>query len=149
VSLDVTLTAPGGRAVRGSGIFVREGGRTKEITREEWDEKFPGREPVVALAGEQSDVVYEANVTHNLNRMADAAGIYQVCWRPEELGLTKAGQLVPLLRAGLDYLRADPVFFRQYNPSNGWGTYEGFVEWVAAYLAACEANPDADVSVSR
>lgn len=29
--------------------------------------------------------VYAANVTHNLNRMADAAGIYLPLWRPEEM----------------------------------------------------------------
>lgn len=32
----------------GSGIFVRRNGATVEITREEWDELNPGREPVVA-----------------------------------------------------------------------------------------------------
>lgn len=29
-----------------SGIFVRENGMTKEISREEWDRRNPGREPV-------------------------------------------------------------------------------------------------------
>lgn len=31
----------------GSGIFIRERGAIKEITREEWDRRNPGREPVV------------------------------------------------------------------------------------------------------
>lgn len=35
------------REVCGSGIFVRENGATREITREEWDRRNPGREPVV------------------------------------------------------------------------------------------------------
>lgn len=30
----------------GSGIYVRENGATVEITREEWDRRNPGREPV-------------------------------------------------------------------------------------------------------
>lgn len=34
----------------GSGIFVRENGRNIEITREEWDRRNPGREPVVFKA---------------------------------------------------------------------------------------------------
>lgn len=95
------------------------------------------------------ECVFEANITHNLNRMATAAGIYEACWRPDELGITKAGQLVPLLRAGLERLRADPQRFKQLNPSNGWGKYDGFVLWVEKYLQACEDNPEADVEVSR
>lgn len=92
---------------------------------------------------------FSANITHNLNQMAKAAGIYEACWRPEEIGVTKAGQLVPLLRAGLDKLRSDPSHYEQYNSSNGWGLYKNFVPWVAAYLAACEEYPEADVTVSR
>lgn len=95
------------------------------------------------------DELYEANITHNLNRMADAAGIYEACWRPEEIGVTKAGQLVPLLRAGLEKLKADPEHFRQFNAANGWGLYENFVPWVERYLQACENYPDADVRASR
>ena len=93
--------------------------------------------------------VYDANITHNLGRMADAAGIYQACWRPEEIGVTKAGQLAPLLRVGLEALRADPERFRAFDAPNGWGTYDQFVPWVERYLAACEVHPDADVWVSR
>ena len=33
----------------GSGIFVRRGGATVEITRAEWDQMHPGREPVLFL----------------------------------------------------------------------------------------------------
>lgn len=35
--------------------------------------------------------LYDANITHNLNRMADEAGIYEHVWRPEEIGVTTAG----------------------------------------------------------
>lgn len=31
----------------GSGIFIRERGVTKEVSREEWDRRNPGRKPVV------------------------------------------------------------------------------------------------------
>lgn len=93
--------------------------------------------------------VYAANITHNLNAMADAAGIYKHLWRPEEIEITKAEQLIEPLRAGLALLRSDPQRFKAHNPPNGWGDYDGFVQWVAEYLAACEANPDAEVAVSR
>lgn len=93
--------------------------------------------------------VFWANITHNLNEMADAAGIYEACWRPETIGITKAGQLIPLLTAGLERLRADPAKYEQYNAPNGWGLYKHFVPWVEKYLRACEEYPEADVRVSR
>ena len=93
--------------------------------------------------------VYEANVTHNLGAMADAAGIYKHLWRPEEIGITKAAQLIEPLKEGLAKMKADPDVFRKLEPENKWGTYDRFVPWIERYLAACEANPDADVHVSR
>jgi hypothetical protein len=97
----------------------------------------------------QSECLYDANITHNLNKMADAAGVYKELWRPDEIGVTQAKQLIEPLRAGLGLLRSDRHRFEQFNPSNGWGDYDGLVSFVAGYLAACEENPDANVRVSR
>ena len=47
------------------------------------------------------DEVYSRNITHNLNKMAEAAGIYTVLWRPDENGITKAHQCIEPLRTGL------------------------------------------------
>jgi hypothetical protein len=93
--------------------------------------------------------IYDRNITHNLNRMAEEAGIYKELWRPDEIDVTHARQLIAPLRAGLERLKADPDRFRKLNPSNGWGSYEGLVQFVEEYLGACEENPDAEVSVSR
>lgn len=93
--------------------------------------------------------LFSANITHNLNTMADAAGIYKALWRPEEIGITQAGQLIEPLTAGLRLLRADPDRFKALNPPNGWGDYDGFVPWIEAYLAACREHPKAEVWVSR
>lgn len=93
--------------------------------------------------------VYDANITHNLNKMAEAAGIYKHLWRPDEIGVTKACELIEPLTAGLAKLKADPAHFEQFNAPNGWGMYRHFVQFVEEYLAACVENPDADVRVSR
>lgn len=93
--------------------------------------------------------IYDANITHNLNKMAEEAGIYEHLWRPEEIGVTKAQQLIAPLRAGLELMKADPARFKKHNASNGWGMYEHFVPFVEKYLAACEENPNATVEVSR
>ena len=34
--------------------------------------------------------VYSDNITHNLARMAEASGVYDIVWRPEEHGITTA-----------------------------------------------------------
>mgnify|MGYP000847489620 FL=1 len=93
--------------------------------------------------------LYHANITHNLGTMADAAGIYKALWRPEEIDVTYARQLIPLLRKGLANLQSSPKTFQRYNSPNGWGMYEHFVPFVKNYLAACEEYPDAIVYVSR
>lgn len=93
--------------------------------------------------------VYSANITHNLNAMAEAAGIYQHLWRPEEIGITNAAQLIEPLERGLAALRADPAKFQAFNAKNGWGLYEHLVAFVEEYIAACRDNPDAEVRARR
>ena len=92
---------------------------------------------------------YSGNITHNLGAMAREAGIYEACWRPEEIGVTKAGQLIEPLRAGIALMKADPERFKKHNSPNGWGLYKHFLPWLEDYLKACESMPEADVSVSR
>lgn len=94
-------------------------------------------------------VLFEANITHNLNRMAGEAGIYRAVWCPDEIGITTAAQLIEPLTSGIALLESDPERFRQFDPSNGWGSYQAFIPWLEAYLEACQAHPDASVEVSR
>ena len=93
--------------------------------------------------------VYSANITHNLNTMASEAGIYNELWRPDEIAVSRAGDLIAPLERGLELLRSDEPRFRAFDASNGWGRYEHLVEFVEKYLEACKASPDAEVSVSR
>lgn len=97
----------------------------------------------------QPTAVFDANITHNLNRMAKEAGIYEACWRPEEIGIAKASQLIEPLRQGIALMESDPERFEKYDAPNGWGTYNDFLPWLKRYLEACIEHPDADVSVSR
>jgi hypothetical protein len=93
--------------------------------------------------------VYDANITHNLGKMADAAGIYEACWRPEEKGWTQAKDIAPILEEGLQRLKDQPEYFQQFNSPNGWGLYEHFVPWIERYLAACKQYPNAAIGVWR
>ena len=103
-----------------------------------------------ALAASSEPVqVYSSNITHNLNKMAEAAEIYQHLWRPEEINITKAKELINPLTKGLFKLKADPKHFKTFDAPNGWGIYENFVEFVQDYLEACIKYPEATIEVSR
>lgn len=93
--------------------------------------------------------VYSANITHNLTAMAAEAGLYEALWRPEILLAMTAAELITHLAKGLARLESDPEHFRKLEPANGWGSYEGLVEFVRRYLAACKEHPDATVRVCR
>lgn len=92
---------------------------------------------------------YSANITHNLGKMADEAGIYKHLWRPEEIGITKARQLIEPLAIGLSLMKREPERFRALNPPNGWGSYYDFVPWIEDYLEACCRWPESEISISR
>jgi len=131
----------------GTGIFVRENGQVKEISRAEWNKKFPNRELVIANA--ENKQVYWSNITHNLNTMANKAGLYECLWRPNEQGMTHARDLIEPMEKGLALLKNNKGRFEKFNASNGWGTYEQFVPWVEDYLEACKEYPNAKVETSR
>lgn len=150
MSLDVYLTLPGVPAVRSAGLFIRRDGATVELSRDEWDALYPGREPVTVLAqAEEETEVYWSNITHNLGRMAGECGLYKPLWRPDEEGFTTAAQLIEPLREGLSRLRSDRDRLLAFNPVNGWGDYDGLLRFTEEYLAACEEHPEAEVGVSR
>ena len=99
--------------------------------------------------------VYSGNVTHNLGKMAAAVNVgvnltlYDVLWRPEEHGIFQARTIVDYLYTGWRELSRHPEKYRKYNPENGWGSYEGLVDFVRVYHSNCMENLDAKIEVSR
>ncbi len=88
--------------------------------------------------------LFSANITHNLGRMAQEAGIYLHLWHPEQLiGVVFAGDIVKDVEVGLADMKSDPERFEKFNASNGWGLYKHFVPWVERYLCACKEHPKA------
>ena len=65
-----------------------------------------------------------------------------------ENGYKAAEDIIPALREGLARLKGSPDKYRQYNSSNGWGTYKNFVPFVAKVLDACEKYPKAIIEVN-
>ena len=80
--------------------------------------------------------------------MARAAGIYEHLWRPHEMGIETAGQLIEPLERGISLMKQDPQRFRALDSPNGWGTYRDFLPWLETLLQACRDYADAKVDVS-
>ena len=104
----------------------------------------------------QPTSVYSGNITHNLGKMADAVKLsngmtlYDILWRPDEQqGLKFARDISDLLDEGWNTLLVDPEYFKQFNPENGWGSYDGLCNFVYKYRNACWDTPDAELRISR
>ena len=113
--------------------------------------------------------VYSANITHNLGKMAEEAGIYEALWRPhrlkpgydipeddhkaewayEDANPVRAHEIIEIIEKGLEDLKARPNHYKQFNSPNGWGMYENFVRFVDKYLTALKEFPEAQVECDR
>jgi hypothetical protein len=99
--------------------------------------------------------VYDNNITHNLGKMAsevklsNGLSLYDVLWRPDEHKLVYSKDIAELLDEGWNILQSEPDRFKQHNPKNGWGNYDGLCKFVYEYRNACWNEPDAKIEVCR
>ncbi len=93
--------------------------------------------------------VFDGNLTHNLGKMADAAGIYKCLWRPEENGFKLAKDILPLLEKGYLDLCENPNKFDIFTPKNSWGSLQGLKEFVCALIEACKQHPESTIDIWR
>ncbi len=103
----------------------------------------------VYLNDENEGYVFEYNITHNLAKMASEAGVYEFTWDAVEQGYKKASDIVKGLEIGLLELLNDEEHYSQFNPENGWGSYNGLVKFLVAYIKACHKYPDATIEICR
>jgi hypothetical protein len=94
-------------------------------------------------------IAYSGNITHNLARMAEEAGVYKLLWRPEEKGVWQARQLIGPLAKTIAKMKADPEKFKKRNPPSDWGNYDVLLSFMEEVLKAAKQYPDAKIGVSR
>lgn len=102
---------------------------------------------------------WTANITHNLGEMADHVPVkfgdmdttlYKACWRPEEIGANTVADVLPMILQGIHYMIDHRKELEQYNPENGWGSYNGFMKFLLNYKQALEdADPECEVEANR
>ncbi len=148
MSLDVTLKADLSSRIKeweeNKSRSLKEAGEMKGLIPL-IKEYYEDRKPVET----EDDYLFSANITHNLGEMADAVGIYKHLWRPEELGIKTAKELIEPIMKGLTDMKARPDHYKKFDAKNGWGTYNDFIPWIEKYLAACIEYPNSLILVSR
>lgn len=109
---------------------------------------------------------WSANITHNMGKMADHIKVnyqvdgeeyentlYQMVWRPDEVGDGKTccntTVMAQALQSGIAYMVAHRKDLEKYNPENGWGNYNVFLAWLKCYWDVCLEHPDCEIEVSR
>jgi len=115
------------------------------------------------------EIMYSANITHNLGKMAAEAGIYEALWRPYQLkegynipekdydaeykyevaNPVKAHEIIEIVEKGLKDMKKRPKHYEKFNSSNGWGMYHNFVPWIEEYLEALKEYPESFVECDR
>jgi hypothetical protein len=103
----------------------------------------------VSHAYKTSETLFEAKITSNLSAIADAVGLHKALWCPDEIGVTRAWQLIQILDYGLKKLVSRKGELKQLEPSNGWGSCEQLIEVAQEYLDACTRFPESTIEVSR
>lgn len=155
MSLDLYITSKTPVRKRGTGVYVRENGETRELrTLAEVIDHFPDAD--VSHIQEyvyETDELWHGNITHNLNKMADQVPIgnyslYMYLWRPEEINFNYVTtEYLEGIFKGLVYLRSHKDELLEFQPpidpetGERWGTYEQLVGFCTSLVnTLCELD---------
>ncbi|NUR38796.1 MAG: hypothetical protein HOV73_01750 [Streptomyces sp.] len=84
------------------------------------------------------------NYTSNVSGMwADAIG-----HRLFELNGRTAGDALEQLTEAVARMRATPDHYRAMEPANGWGNYDGALQYLDRLRDACESHPKTTIRIS-
>lgn len=155
MSLDIYIISPEPIKKKSTGIFARIDGQTRELTREEAITHFPDVDPNSIVEEEiETNEFWHGNITHNLKEMAkeccigEPGTLYNLLWRDEEPD--DILDYINWLNWALTALKFNPDKYKQYNPSNGWGTYEQLVEFVRSFIhALIDMPPGSTIEYSK
>ena len=154
MSLDITIISPEPIKKKSTGIYARIDGQTRELTYEEAIEHFPDVDPHDIIESVfETNKFWHGNITHNLHEMAEhcyGRDLYldTLLWR-NEMPDDIIEYIIDLI-ACLFELKDNPKEYKQYNPSNGWGTYEQLVEFVRSFIhALIDMPPGSIIEYSR
>ena len=148
MSLDLYITSKSPIRKCGTGVYVRENGRTQELkTWKEVIDHFPDAD--ISHIKEyvyETDEVWHENITHNMTKMADHVPIgeltlYDYLWCPKEHGFEMASvDYMKGVFEGLLYLKKHKEELLPYEPpidsetGERWGSYDLLVSFCASLV---------------
>lgn len=152
MSLDIYIISPTPIKKKSTGIWVRDNGKTRELSKAEAQERYPDAD--IQEIEIETNEFWHGNITHNLTEMAEDCisfdeydqcyNLYDLLWRDTQAPFE--GDYINAYIAHLAYclyvLKNDPEHFKKFNPSNGWGTYEQLVEFVRSFIHALIDMPE-------
>lgn len=113
---------------------------------------------------EREEMQISMNITHNMGNMAKHVPItfeleeemysdtlYQYVWRGDEVSkyVCNTDVMSNVLISGIQYMIGNRNKLLQYNPENGWGNYDDFLDWLITYKRNCDENPNCTIEISR
>ncbi|HAU86055.1 MAG TPA: hypothetical protein DCW90_11335 [Lachnospiraceae bacterium] len=161
MSLDLYIESKTPVLHRGTGVYIRENGETRELTtKQEVLTYFPDINPEeISETSYESNDYFHMNLTHNLTEMASQCRIIGTCNEDSDSGVVTLHDLLwhpedrlHIITPNMDYLQdvmacyrkllENPDFFKQYNPDNGWGTFEQLLKKTKLYANALMSVSD-------
>lgn len=145
MSLDYYIITKNPVQHKHTGIYIRENGETKELSKEEAEKNFG--EPIEEFFTEDNELLH-VNLTHNLTCMANECCVngiclYELLWHPKYI--LKDGKITfPYCQTLTNLyweLKAHREKYEKFNPSNGWGSYDGLLKNLKK-IAMCLINND-------
>jgi hypothetical protein len=83
------------------------------------------------------------NMTYNIWEMVNAA-----CGMTfRDMDGKKAAEVLPILQEVKTKMLAEPEKYKALEPDNGWGSYDGLLNYLYELIRGCEEIPDADFVV--
>ncbi len=148
MSLDLHIKSKTPILKHGTGVYVREDGRNRELeSLAEVRKYFPDADiSHIKEFDYETDDMWHGNITHNMTEMADHVPIsdltlYDYLWRPEEHGFKIATiDYMNGVYEGLSYLKSHKSELLQYEPEvdpetgKRWGDYNLLVRFCASLI---------------
>lgn len=98
----------------------------------------------IATGGDSTACIFDSNMTSNVAPMWRKAGADLA-----EMHGKTAAECAPVLAAAVLAMEMDPAGYKLMDPPNGWGDYEGCLDFLRSIRDACVRHPACVVEVSR
>lgn len=138
MGLDLTIKSDKVYKSKGTGVFVRDSGGTRELeTLDEIKAYFPELD-TNSITQEYYETydVWTRNITHNLGYMASHIPVgnttlYYYLWRPYEIGYEYVNQgYVDGIHEARKYMTEHQKELEKYNTPGGWGVYSDLLSFI-------------------